>query len=380
MRFWRGVFLVLLSMLAAQAALAQRAPVYQSFDLRVPWMPEPVVVAGKTSLVYELHLTNEAQEALTIQRIEVIDEQQHVLAGLSGAALIAAIGRADRAKGDERLRMAPGMTAVAYLSVPLTDTSSVRLRHRVVYAGHADSDLIAEGGVVTPSGRPLLQLGPPLRGGPWVAIYDARWERGHRRVLYTTDGSVKVPGRFAIDWILLGPHGGFAKDKGELPKQWFGYAADVMAVADATVASTGEGIAEPATLAEGAAHKVPLENAAGNYVALDLGDGRYAFYEHLRPGSIRVKAGQHVHRGEVIGQLGFTGESTGPHLHFHVSDANAPLAAEGLPYALKSFRVLGAYASIEDFAQGKPWTPTTPATSGEGFPAPLSVVDFGNSR
>ena len=54
MRFWRGVFLVLLSMLAAQAALAQRAPVYQSFDLRVPWMPEPVVVAGKTSLVSAL--------------------------------------------------------------------------------------------------------------------------------------------------------------------------------------------------------------------------------------------------------------------------------------------------------------------------------------
>jgi len=380
MRFWRGVFLVLLSMLAAQAALAQRAPVHQSFDLRVPWMPEPVTVAGKTSLVYELHLTNEAQETLTIQRIEVIDEQQHVLAGLSGAALTAAIGRADRAKGDERLRMAPGMTAVAYLSVPLADPGKVPLRHRVVYAGNTDSDLIVEGGLLRPSSRSLLQLGPPLRGGPWVAIYDARWERGHRRVLYTTDGSVKVPGRFAIDWILLGPHGGFAKDKGELPKQWFGYAADVMAVADATVASTGEGIAEPATLAEGATHKVPLENAAGNYVALDLGDGRYAFYEHLKPGSIRVKAGQHVHRGEVIGQVGFTGESTGPHLHFHVSDANAPLAAEGLPYALKSFRVLGAYASIEDFAQGKPWTPTTPATSGEGFPAPLSVVDFGNSR
>jgi hypothetical protein len=380
MRFWRGFFLVMLSMLVAHAALAQRAPVRQSFDLRVPWTPEPVVVAGKASLVYELHLANEAQETLTIQRIDVIDEQQHVLAILAGSELTAAIGRADRAKGDERTRMAPGMTAVACLSVPVADADNVQLHHRVVYAGHAGSDLIVEGGHVTPSRRALLKLGPPLRGGPWVAIYDARWERGHRRVLYTTEGSVKVPGRFAIDWILLGPHGGFAKDKGELPTQWFGYAADVMAVADATVASTGEGIAEPATLAEGTAHKVPLENAAGNYVALDLGDGRYAFYEHLKPGSIRVKAGQQVHRGEVIGQLGFTGESTGPHLHFHVSDANAPLAAEGLPYALESFRVLGAYASIEDFAQGKPWTPATPPAAGEGFPAPLGVVDFGNSH
>jgi murein DD-endopeptidase MepM/ murein hydrolase activator NlpD len=379
MRFWREYLFALLMLLAAPV-VAQRAPVHQSFDLRVPWTPQPVVVAGKASLVYELHLTNEAQETLTIQRIEVLDEQQHVLVDLAGSELTAAVGRADRAKGDERVRMTPGMTAVAYLSVPLADTGSVHLRHRVVYAGNAGQELVVEGANATPSSRASMPLGPPLRGGPWVAIYDASWERGHRRVLYTTDGSVKVPGRFAIDWILLGPQGGFAKDKGELPRQWFGYGAVVIAVADATVASTGEGIAEPATLSEGAAHKVPLENAAGNYVSLDLGDGRYAFYEHLKPGSIRVKAGQRVQRGEVIGQLGFTGESTGPHLHFHISDANAPLAAEGLPYALKSFRLLGAYASIEDFAQGKPWTPVTPPAASEGFPAPLSVVDFGSGR
>lgn len=380
MRFWRESLFTWLMLLTAPAVMAQRAPLHQSFDLRVPWTPEPVVVAGKASLVYELHLTNEAQATLTIQRIDVLDDQQHLLAELAGSELTAAIGRADRAKGEERLHMAPGMAAVAYLSVPLADTAAVHLRHRVVYADQENPHLTTEGGGVSSASRAPAQLGPPLRGGPWVAIYDARWERGHRRVLYTIDGSVKVPGRFAIDWILLGPHGGFAKDKGELPKQWFGYAADVMAVADATVASTGEGIAEPATLAEGAAHKVPLENAAGNYVALDLGNGRYAFYEHLKPGSIRVKAGQRVHRGDVIGQLGFTGESTGPHLHFHVSDANAPLAAEGLPYGLQSFRVLGAYASIEDFAHGKPWTPMKPAVSASGFPAALAVVDFSNGH
>lgn len=380
MRCWRECLLAWLLLLAAPAVMAQRAPLHQSFDLRVPWTPEPVVVAGKTSLVYELHLTNEAQETLTIQRVDVLDAQQRVLLDLAGSELAAALGRADRAKGDERLRMTPGMSAVAYLTVPLADTAATHLRHRVVYVDQANQHLATEGANVTPANRASQPLGPPLRGGPWVAIYDASWERGHRRVLYTTDGSVKVPGRFAIDWIRVGPHGGFAQGKGESPRQWLGYAADVLAVADATVASTGDGVAEPATLADGAAHKVPLEHAAGNYVALDLGDGRYAFYEHLKPASIRVKAGQRVHRGDVIGQLGFTGESTGPHLHFHVSDANAPLAAEGLPYALASLRILGSYVSIEDFADGRPWMPAASPAADSGFPAPLSVVDFGNGR
>jgi murein DD-endopeptidase len=380
MRYWRDVIFVLLAALAAQTASAQRTPLHQSFDLRVPWTPQPVVVAGKTSLIYELNLTNDAQEPLTLRRIVVTDDQQHVLLDLQGESLVAALGRADRAKGDDRLRMAPAMTAVAYLSVPLADAHVTPLTHRVVYVDAAGHEITLEGAEVTPVALSAKPLGPPLRGGPWVAIYDAGWERGHRRVIYATDGSAKIPGRFAIDWIHVGPHGGFAQGKGAKPSQWYGYGADVLAVADATVASVGEGVAEPATLAEGSARKVPLEDAAGNYVSLDLGDGRFAFYEHLKPGSIKVKPGERVRTGDVIGQLGFTGESTGPHLHFHVSDANAPLAAQGLPYDLAGFRMLGMYPSIEEFAQGKAWRAITKPTHGEGFPPPWAVVDFGDAQ
>lgn len=380
MRSWRDVVFCAITVLSAPSVAAQRAALHQSFDLRVPWTPQPVVVAGKTSLAYELRVTNEAQESLTLRRIDVVDEQQHVLLDLAGDKLVAALGRADRAKGEDRLRIAPGMTAVAYLSVPLTDTRVAHLKHRLVYEDAAAREIAQEGTDTTSAAAASKPLGPPLRGGPWVAIYDAGWERGHRRVIYATRGSAKIPGRFAIDWILVGPHGGFAHGKGETPAQWYGYGADVLAVADATVASVGEGVAEPATLANGAAHKVPLENAAGNYVSLDLGDGRFAFYEHLKPGSIKVAPGEHVRAGAVIGQLGFTGESTGPHLHFHLGDANAPLDAEGLPYALSSFRVVGAYASIDDFGQARPWTPNATPAEGKGFPAPLSVVDFGEAR
>lgn len=370
-------------LLIGQAAFAQRAPVYQSLDLRVPWAPQPVVVQRRASLVYELHLASFAREPLALQRLEVLDDQAHVLATFEGDALAGVIGRRDGMEGGARLSIPAGVEAVAYLTVPLPDAHAqpLHLRHRITFAATGVPHGVVEGARVAVETPAPLQLGPPLRGGPWVAVYDPRWERGHRRVLYAVNGAVHVPGRFAIDWIRVGPKGGFASGDGARPSQWLGYGADVLAVADAVVAATGEGIAEKATLAENTARKVPLEEAAGNYVSLDLGDGRYAFYEHLKPGSLRVKAGDRVRRGQVIAQLGFTGESTGPHLHFHVADHAAPLDAEGLPYAIDGFRQLGVYMSIDDFAKGRPWTPALPATDvRDEFPAPLAVADFGGGQ
>lgn len=369
--------------LASQLALAQRAPVVQSFDLRVPWAPEPVAVDGKKVLVYELHLTSYAKEPLRLVNIAIVDDNGHVLATFEGKALDAVLGRPDHPADKDFTRIPPGVDAIAYVTVPLDPTygTAPRLHHRIAYASDAStaSTATVEGGAFAVSSRTPLELGPPLRGGPWVAIYNAQWERGHRRVLYATDGAVHVPGRFAIDWIRVGAQGGFARGDGAKPSQWLGYGADVLAVADATVASTGDGIDESATLTEHAAQKVLLEDAAGNYVALDLDDGRYAFYEHLKPGSITVRPGQRVRRGEVIGQLGFTGESTGPHLHFHIADADAPLAAEGLPYGFEHLHVIGRYDDIEAFGQGKPWRHAS-QPNGEmltdRFPAPLDVVNF----
>jgi murein DD-endopeptidase MepM/ murein hydrolase activator NlpD len=75
---------------------------------------------------------------------------------------------------------------------------------------------------------------------------------------------------------------------------------------------------------------------------------------------VGVHAGERVRRGQVLARLGYTGDSTGPHLHFHVADAPSALAAEGMPWVLEGYERLGGYASMAAFGQGDAWTPEAP--------------------
>ena len=81
------------------------------------------------------------------------------------------------------------------------------------------------------------------------------------------------------------------------------------------------------------------EEADGNSVILDIGGGNYALYGHFQPGSVRVKEGDRVRRGDVLGLVGSSGNSLAPHLHFHVMSTPLSLASNGLPYEVDSFEV-----------------------------------------
>jgi murein DD-endopeptidase len=364
---------------------AQRStPQVQSFDLQVPWTPLPATVAGKRQLVYELHLTNFARSELAIRRIQVRDTGSGYIVGdFREAELRSLIGRVDRTSGlTDKLAIPPGVRALVYLSVPAEyPGGTVRgLTHRVEYEIRADApqQAVVEGGAFTVRNEPRISLGPPLRGGPWVAVYDSSWERGHRRVVFAVQGSAHIPGRFAIDWIRVKPNGKYFDGDGSNVTDWYGYGADVLAVADGIVADSRDGVPEGSVVTESAVATLP-EEASGNYIAINLGGGDYAFYEHLKPGSVQVKPGEHVTRGQAIGRLGFTGQSTGPHLHFHVSDNNSPLNAEGVPYGLRAFKLLGGYPSTEAFGRSRPWTRLAghaQAERREELPAPFDVVEF----
>ena len=170
-----------------------------------------------------------------------------------------------------------------------------------------------------------------------------------------------IPGRFAIDWIKADAQGMTADGDPDIPINHFGYGADVLAVADAVVVATRDGMQEARSIAATPGHS--LSDASGNYVILELAPRQFAFYEHLKPNSLRVDVGERVSEGQAIASLGFTGDSTGPHLHFHVAESPFPVEGDGAPFVIDHFRHLGGYEDIANLGRER-WRPSAGALGG----------------
>jgi murein DD-endopeptidase len=344
-----------------------------------------VPILRDTYLVHELWITSRLSTTVTLDQVTVLDDDR-ALASYAGATLHPLVGRPGLPRTHpERLVLERDQPAVVYFWIRLEAGTPVppRVRHRArlqaAASGGAARPIVVEGGSMLVSTVDPDVLDAPLRGSGWAAIYEPSMIGGHRTAIYTVDDKPRIPGRFAIDWIRLPPSGRAHTDASSRPPDWNGFGADVLAVKDARVAAAVDGHpdADPSGKPRVA---ISRDNAAGNYIALDLGNGRFAFYEHLQQGSVGVKAGDRVASGQTIARVGSSGSvSSGPHLHFHVADTNATLGAEGLPFVLREFRLRGAFPSIGAFASGEAPSPVSPGLEparARERPGPNAVVDF----
>lgn len=377
MRGWQTLAIWMAAVLWSWPTQAQVGSV-QSLEIRIPVAPQPVRIGETVHVFYELHLTNYASGTATLTDLTILDANSSAaLKRYEGDELAALLVRPSAAEGAEPRAIPSGMYSTIYVTLPVDQPLPTKLAHRIALTVPGRDQLrtaTINSDVLSIDTTPLLELAPPLRGGTWAALYAPTMERGHRRVLYTVDGHAHLPGRFAVDFVGVDANGKTHRGAGERPSDYFGYGADVLAVSDGVVVVARDDFTEPATLA-GAPERIAIGDATGVYVTLDIGGGRYAFYEHLQPG-LAVKVGQKVRRGERLGKLGFTGQASSPHLHFHVANATAPLAAEGMPYHFTSYRLLGQYESIMEFGK-KPWQPVPAArVISKSLPAPNVVVSF----
>jgi hypothetical protein len=371
--------------LAAAAPASPREVQAIPLDVSVAVPPAAVKAEGGQRLLYELRLANFGRQELELKRIEVLSEPGGaVVQGYEGDGLAAILARPGTPGLSDRRRIGPGLTAVAFIEVATKAGAqpSRGLRHRLTFsllkrANAATARSVVEGGEVSVDSRPPIVLGPPLRGGGWLASHGLSNDSSHRRTLITIDGRMRISQRYAIDWTRIGPDGQAFRGDPADNANWTPYGADVLAVADGRVVALRDGIPENDPTASARAVDITYETVGGNHLILDVGRGRFVFYAHLRPGSFRVRLGDQVRRGQVLANLGNSGQSDAPHLHMQVTDAPSPLAAEGQPFVFDSFRLQGHLPSLKVLVDGTGWHPSEPESVREReLPVENAVVRF----
>jgi murein DD-endopeptidase MepM/ murein hydrolase activator NlpD len=174
--------------------------------------------------------------------------------------------------------------------------------------------------------------------------------------------------RYAIDWLRLDDGlGSTSIGDPSRNESYLIWGSEVLAAAPGTVVATRDGIAENTPQVDPT--DLPFEDAGGNFVVEDLGDGRFAYYAHLQPGSLRAHPGDRVGSGDVLGLVGNSGGSSEPHLHFQVMDSpGAPngVVANALPFVFDAFRLQGV---IPDLAN--PVLMPAPPPANRRFQLPL---------
>ncbi len=319
-------------------------------SMSVPFGPIPVPSRDGQNIAYELELVPAGNVTLVPEQVDVLDKATGAVLFCANGTLFAALYHpaAIPPPTAEELRNGTGKLSHPRISVWFTvDQGAVpdRLVHRVTLNRTADGQApitVTGGEVAVRKDQAPVVIGSPMRGPGWVAMETTSAFTHHFGAQITLGGVTRVPQRYAQDWIYVDPATGqVASGNVSLAKNYYGYGKELHAVADGTVVAVEDGLPDVETIYS--AQAATFATAAGNFAIIDIGNGKYACYAHMIPGSLRVKAGAAVREGQVIGQMGNSGNSDLPHLHFQVvTDTPSFLGAEGFPHVYRSFDVTGA--------------------------------------
>ena len=142
---------------------------------------------------------------------------------------------------------------------------------------------------------------------------------------------------FAFDFVQIGANGKTYKGEGSKLSDYYAYGAPIYSIGDGKVVSvkddageSDQNLKQPDETNEEYLTRLAIyqqellskgfENVLGNHIIIEHEGGEYSYYLHLKKGSLKVQPGDLVSRGEQIAELGHSGNSTEPHLHFHLTD------------------------------------------------------------
>lgn len=310
---------------------------------------------GMDHVEYELLVVSVFPEPVTLSNVTVLDPAGKELLRIEGTALAAAT---QTLFAKTQTPVIPASAAVAVevdLIVP-PGAAPERVNHRIAYTLAADSQNAVmidrpqiDGPEVAIDHQPAIAIKPPLAGDGWLVTSACCKPNVHRDLRVAIDGRrIETGETFAIDWARVKNDRIFDGD-GKKVEQHYAFGQDVLAVADGTVVSIQDGLPNETPFEAMIAKS--RSDFGGNHVILEIAANVFALYAHLQPGSLAVKVGDAVKAGSRIAKIGNSGPSSGPHLHFGLSDKPDFWAGRSLPFVFDSFTLVGAIdfdASKED--------------------------------
>lgn len=197
------------------------------------------------------------------------------------------------------------------------------------------------------SSQSSLQVIVPENRGNYIFPLTGRWYIGGAPSLHSHHrwGTIQ---EFAFDMVQVGASGYHYQDEGTRLSDHYAYGKDVVSIADGQVVAAVDGREESSAnlqqtgesdeeyfertvarqqelLAKG------VEYAFGNYVIIEHEGSEFSYTLHLKTGSVRVKRGDVIKQGQVLGQVGHSGNSDAPHLHFHLADGPELTSSRSIP-------------------------------------------------
>jgi len=152
--------------------------------------------------------------------------------------------------------------------------------------------------------------------------------------------------RFAYDFLILarGNSGQSYRGTGESNSDYYCFSHSIYAPANGIVVKAEN------ELPDNTPGEMNPRAVLGNYVILDHECGEFSFFAHFRQGTVVVHSGERVRCGQLLAQCGNSGNSSEPHLHYHLQNTPVPFQGDGLPAFF-----------VEYIADGKPMARGEPA-------------------
>ncbi|MEA2447257.1 MAG: hypothetical protein QOK47_894, partial [Actinomycetota bacterium] len=343
-----GLLILTLTLLPAAPAAGVRTQVQgnrEAIDSVVITPPTSLAATDRRNhLVYEIFVHNRSASRVRLDRVAVRDATDRAVVETLGAAEIKSrTFRYGRSVNTTRI-IQPNDFVIMMMDVGFggDETIPTSLDHRVAMtlmkAGKPRHMKLT----IAPTevdDRSPISLSPPLHEENLAVLGCCSAPFAHRLAVLLSPQGALVPQRYAIDLVQLDDDVSTYEGDPSDNESYFIYGAEAVAVAPGEVVATRNDMSE--NTLPNTRPGVSRNELAGNHVVLDLGDGRFALYAHFQPGSVTVEPGDHVESGQVLGLVGNSGNSSEPHLHFHLMDGSggdSALEADGLPYVFDNFR------------------------------------------